>query len=143
MRKVSRMGTTALALALSATMLAPISANAEVMENYDAATKTYTYVNEDTNEVVTYQKDEGEMRNVGVLSKETRVYYMSAGDIFEMPYLYTTPDVVKFTDFKSSNKGLKVRVYDKYEYTYKFSIKASVFISKLKNSYSFLASLVS
>ena len=117
MRKVSKMGMTALALALSVTMIAPINAHAEIMKNYDSATDTYTYVNEDTNEVVTYKKGEGEMRSESLLSEKSKVFYIPAGQYYEIPSISTTPDVQKFTDFKSGNKNLKLRMYDRIEQT--------------------------
>ncbi|WP_022761191.1 hypothetical protein [Butyrivibrio sp. AD3002] len=117
MGKFSRMGAAALVAALSFSMVAPISANAEIMKNYDAATDTYTYCNEDTNEVVTFKADEGKMEDTSLLYNEKKVYYVNVGQYMEIPSIYTTPDVVKFTGFKSSSKNLKLRMYDSFEAT--------------------------
>ena len=117
MRKSTKMGVAALALALSATILAPISANAAVLKNYDAATKTYTYLNEDTNEIVTFKEGEGEVSDSRIMYKQTKAYYVTVKHYEELPTIYTTPDVVKYTDFKSNSKSLKVRMYDLVEQT--------------------------
>ncbi len=117
MGKFTKLGATALVMAVSVSMFAPLGANAQIIKNYDAATKTYNYVNEDTNEIITFKDGKGEMKHEGILYNEKKVYYINVKRYMEIAAIYTTPDVAKFTDFETNSKKLKLRMYDKTETT--------------------------
>lgn len=140
MRNFSKIGATALAMALSVTMVAPISASAEIIETYeyDAAGNKVatTYTNEDTGESKStkdiqevdwyYDEDtEDDVRKItnpsysyelsNTLSRQRSSAVISTNSYNESIYLSTTKDVAKFTNFRSNKKALKVKVLDKYE----------------------------
>jgi len=130
MRNFSKIGATALAMALSVTLVAPISASAEIIETYeyDASGKKVatTYTNEDTGEsrstkdlhdTSDYYEDEDYYSDglKSTLKKQISSAVISTNSYNESIDLYTTKDVAKFTNFRSNKKALKVKVLDKYE----------------------------
>jgi len=108
MRKFPKLGATALALALSLTMVAPLSANAAIITNYDADGKVVSYTNEDTGKTSKHRID---------VIQDDSVYTIATKSYNEVAYFNTTADVAKFTNFKSNKKALKVKVIEKDEYT--------------------------
>lgn len=140
MRNFSKIGATALAMALSVTLVAPISASAEIIETYeyDASGNKVatTYTNEDTGESRStkdiqevswdYDEDtEDDVRKItnpsysyglsSTLARQRSSIVISTNSYNESIGLYTTRDVAKFTNFKSNKKALKVKVLDKHE----------------------------
>ncbi|WP_408071839.1 hypothetical protein [Butyrivibrio sp. JL13D10] len=143
MSRFSKVGATALALALSLTMVAPITANAEVnwtrekdgtkekeigydyeadkpiTEQVDAY--KYTYTNEDTKESFVVEKadeeDEASYKIINALESELKTFTIATKSYNETKSFSTTVDVAKYANFKSNKKNLKIKVISQREYT--------------------------
>ncbi len=111
MSKFSKLGATALALALSLTMVAPITANAEVTWTKDGDYKVYK--NEDTKESKSDKDVGGNIEKL--LKSEVKAVTITVNSYNEVIDLETTNDVAKFENFKSNKKALKVKVLEKDE----------------------------
>ncbi len=123
MSKFLKLGATALAMALSITLVAPITANAEVTWTEDGdGNKTWT--NENTKKSLSdkdYVIDEdGTKLNDYVahlmLDSKLKAKTIDTNSYNETVDLLTTVDVARFESFKSNNKALKVKVLSKTEY---------------------------
>ncbi len=108
MKGLKQLGAMALAAALTITLAAPISANAEIIRNYDADGKVVSYTNEDTGKTSKFERE---------VSTEDKVFTIATQDYGEVKEFRTTADVAKYDNFKSNKKGLKVKVIKKDEYT--------------------------
>ncbi|MCR5341812.1 MAG: hypothetical protein K6E70_00415 [Butyrivibrio sp.] len=120
MSKFSKLGATALALALSLTMVAPITANAQIIREYERDAKgnitNTTYRDEDTKKSMS-EKDGYIVRDASAaLSKDPKYFYICTNSYDEYMDFETTKDVARFENFKGK-KGLKVKVIKKNEYT--------------------------
>ena len=119
MIKISKLGAAALAAALSITMFAPLSANAEVIKTWEKneeGRNLYTYTNEDTGESLSdketaYPIDGGER----VLKSELKVLTITTDSYNETAEFVTTNDVKRFENFRSNKKGLEIRFLVKIE----------------------------
>ena len=112
MKGLKQLGAMALAAALTITLAAPISANAEVITNFERDAEghiiRYTFTNEDTGKTSEYYED---------VESETKARTIATNDYGAIEEFKTTCDVAKFTDFKSNKKALKVKVISKDEAT--------------------------
>ncbi|WP_026493741.1 hypothetical protein [Butyrivibrio sp. XPD2002] len=114
MSKFSKFGATALAMALSLTLVAPITANAQVLWKKEGTDRVYT--NEDTKKSLSKEKNNVDlMQAEDLLRTEEKVHYISVNAKNQTVQLATTQDVAKFENFKGK-KGLKVKVIFKSEY---------------------------
>ena len=110
MRKFSKIAAGALALALSVTLVAPISANAQIITSWErdenGDIKSTTYTNEDTKESIStkdgfsghYYDDDLSV----AVSKEETTKIIAIKSMAETISLSTTKDVAKFSNFKSN-----------------------------------------
>ncbi|WP_026492103.1 hypothetical protein [Butyrivibrio sp. XPD2002] len=126
MSKFLKLGATALAMALSITMLAPISANAYYERKYvKDGNHTYTeYSDSDTKKTISdkdYVISEKALklgRLERFLAPKVKQITISTKSYGEEITLVTSADVKKFENFKSNKKSLKVRVVKKSEETF-------------------------
>ena len=134
MRKISKLSATALAMALSITLIAPLSANAQVIRTWENDDKGFqkdtTYTNEDTKKSLS-EKDGfyTARRKYNPLTDETidgirfaleselKTKTIATKSYNETELFVTSADTAKLENFKSNKKGLKVKVISKYEYT--------------------------
>ncbi|WP_026665652.1 hypothetical protein [Butyrivibrio sp. FC2001] len=120
MSKFSKLGATALALALSLTMVAPITANAQIIEEYERDAKgkvtNTTYRDEDTKKSLSTKDGYVVIDPAAALSKDPKYFYICTNSYDEYMQFNTTKDVARFENFKGK-KGLKVKVIKKREYT--------------------------
>ncbi len=136
MRNIAKIGASALAMALSITMIAPISANAEVIATWEydenGKEKNYTFTNEDTK--VSYSEKDGykiiqeseEWEYIDltesygtwedIFKSELKVKTISTKSYNETETFTTSLDVARFENFKSNKNGLKVKVISRQEY---------------------------
>ncbi|WP_026493425.1 hypothetical protein [Butyrivibrio sp. XPD2002] len=117
MRKFSKLCAAALAMALSITMVAPISANAQVYWEKDA-NGNYTVKNEDTDKSVKMEDvEDGDKDAVAfAIKSRAKSVTISTNSYNEVVYFITTSDVAKYKNFKSSKKSaMKVKVIDQIE----------------------------
>ncbi len=114
MKGLKQLGAMALAAALTITLAAPISANAEVLWTKDGdGFKTYT--NEDTKE--SYSEKDYTDLDESDLASPRKAMTICTNSYNEYWRTSTSTDVAKFTNFKSKKKALKVKVIRKFEYT--------------------------
>lgn len=120
MSKFSKLGAAALALALSLTMVAPITANAQIIEEYERDAKgkvtNTTYRDEDTKKSLSTKDGYYGIDPAAALSKDPKYFYICTNSYDEYMDFATTEDVARFENFKGK-KGLKVKVIKKREYT--------------------------
>ncbi len=115
MSKFSKFGATALAMALSLTLVAPITANAQVLWKSEGNDRVYT--NEDTKKSLSREKNGVELMEAeNLLRTDEKVHYISVNAKNQTVQLATTKDVAKFENFKGK-KGLKVKVIFREEIT--------------------------
>ncbi len=115
MSKFSKFGATALAMALSLTLVAPITANAQVLWKSEGNDRVYT--NEDTKKSLSREKNGVELMEAeNLLRTDEKVHYISVNAKNQTVQLATTKDVAKFENFKGK-KGLKVKVIYREENT--------------------------
>ncbi|WP_026658519.1 hypothetical protein [Butyrivibrio sp. AC2005] len=119
MKGLKQFGAMALAAALTITLAAPISANAEVITEYeykDGVRSAKSYTNEDTKETLSTAdyygigKSDVELHFPKTITIATNTY--GNRHVFD-----TTADVAKFANFKSNKKALKVKVVSTNELT--------------------------
>ncbi|WP_026666476.1 hypothetical protein [Butyrivibrio sp. FC2001] len=115
MSKFSKFGATALAMALSLTLVAPITANAQVLWKSEGNDRVYT--NEDTKKSLSRDKNGVDLMEAdNLLRSDEKVHYISVNAKNQTVQLATTKDVAKFENFKGK-KGLKVKVIFREEIT--------------------------
>lgn len=115
MRKFSKLCATALAMALSITMVAPISANAQVYWEEDA-NGVKTYKSDESDKTIKSNEVEGEPTDIMLaLVSERKTVTISTNSYNEVVPFITTKDVAKFENFKSNKKDMKVKVISKVE----------------------------
>lgn len=115
MRKFSKLCATALAMALSITMVAPISANAQVYWEEDA-NGVRTYKSDESDKTIKSNEVEGEPTDIMLaLVSERKTVTISTNSYNEVVPFITTKDVAKFENFKSNKKDMKVKVISKVE----------------------------
>ncbi|WP_026658773.1 hypothetical protein [Butyrivibrio sp. AC2005] len=134
MKGLKQFGAMALAAALTVTLVAPISANAEVISEYEYdanGRKTNTkYTNEDTGESInTRDYDKYEGPTASAVASERTALSICTNSYTEYLTFATTTDVAKFTNFKSNKKALKVKVIKKEEYTDPSNPKSSSWVN--------------
>lgn len=119
MKQFFKIGAAAMALALSVTMVTPLTANAEVIDTWEKDAdghEIHTFKNEDTGDSLS-QKDYdivwGQAKDV--LGSELKKLTITVGSFNEIQEFDTTRDVERFTNFRCSNKDLKVKVIQKLE----------------------------
>ena len=122
MKGMRQFGALTLAAALTITLVAPISANAQVnwtrvqtgTDKSGKALYTYTITNEDTGASVVLENQRstsGDIQDVmEALENDTKSYDICTNSYDEYLSFNTTTDVAKFTNFKSNKKALKVKV---------------------------------
>ncbi|WP_026658798.1 hypothetical protein [Butyrivibrio sp. AC2005] len=108
MKGLKQLGAMALAAALTITLAAPLSANAEVITNYDADGHAVSYTNEDTGKTSKFYDE---------VTTEDKAITIATQNYGAVKYFRTTAVYAKFANFKSNKKGLKVKVIKKDEYT--------------------------
>ncbi len=115
MRKFSKLCAAALAMALSITMVAPISANAQVYWEKDA-NGVKTYKSDESDKTIKSNEVEGESSDIMLaLASKRKTVTISTNSYNEVVPFVTTKDVAKFENFKSNKKDLKVKVISKIE----------------------------
>ncbi|MCR5342138.1 MAG: hypothetical protein K6E70_02075 [Butyrivibrio sp.] len=115
MSKFSKFGATALAMALSLTLVAPITSNAQVLWKSEGNDRVYT--NEDTKKSLSRDKNGVDLMEAdNLLRTDEKVHYISVNAKNQTVQLATTKDVAKFENFKGK-KGLKVKVIFREENT--------------------------
>lgn len=118
MSKFLKLGATALAMALSITLVAPITANAEVTWTKDDK-EAKTWTNENTKKSLAEKDYLGLDDDTAkfVLASKLKAVTIDTNSYNELVEdLKTTADVARFESFKSNNKALKVKVLCKDEY---------------------------
>ena len=116
MKQYFKIGAAAMALALSVTVVAPITANAESYYKWEIdanGNRIYTYVNEDTKESLS-QRDY-DILNPGVIDSELKTKTITTNSYHETAEFTTTKDVARFENFKSKNKDLQIKIINKVE----------------------------
>ncbi len=120
MMHISKLSAAALALALSVTMVAPITANAEVIDTWetDASGKeVHTYKNEDTGESLSQKDyDINALSAENVLESKLKKLTISTNSYNEMKDFTTTTDVARYENFRSNSKNLSIKIIKKVEY---------------------------
>lgn len=114
MRKISKLGASAMAFALSCALLSPVTVNAAIYDgNVD---KTYSYEGTDEYEVYTNRDTKQSLSSKDYdsldaddLSSVRKTQYISTNCYYSIS-LKTTIDANKITNFKSNKKALKVKV---------------------------------
>ncbi|MCR5342558.1 MAG: hypothetical protein K6E70_04200 [Butyrivibrio sp.] len=120
MVKITKIGAAAIALALSITLITPISAKAEVIVEYERDANgditNKTYKDEDTKESIS-EKDYTIYDPSAVKYVIPKAVTISVGTYNSYIEIKTTKDVAKFKNFKGSKKALKAKVIASKEYT--------------------------
>lgn len=124
MKGLKKLGSMALAAALTVTMAVPLTANAEVIRTYERDAEgnitNITYTNEDTKKSYS-EKDynfygNNEYHTAQTLVSAIKTVTISVDSYNEAFMVMTTKDVSKYENFKSNKKDLKVKVMQKLEY---------------------------
>lgn len=121
MKGLKRLGAMTLAAALSITMIAPITANAEVIQSWEVigGEKYSTFTDEDTNQSIS-QKDftiDESADGYSIVQKKNDYYTMAIDTYNEVIALKPTKDVARYENFKTNKKALKCKVLTSYEYS--------------------------
>lgn len=119
MKGLKQFGAMALAAALTITLVAPISANAEVITEYeykDGVQSTKSYTNEDTKETLS-TADYDELGESDVRLNFPKTITIATNTYGNRQGFSTSADVAKLANFKANKKALKVKVVYTYEYT--------------------------
>ncbi|WP_026491993.1 hypothetical protein [Butyrivibrio sp. XPD2002] len=125
MVKISKIGAAAIALALSITLITPMSAKAEIIKTYEKD-GSITLKNEDTGRSFNtkdFVADEAidedyiEEQLEIMATSETKAITITTNSKNEGIGIITTCDVAKCKNFKANKKALKVKIIQKDEYT--------------------------
>ncbi|MCR5342023.1 MAG: hypothetical protein K6E70_01495 [Butyrivibrio sp.] len=119
MKQFFKIGAAAMALALSVTMVTPLTANAEVIDTWEKDAdghEIHTFKNEDTGDSLSQKDYDIKLPQAkNVLGSELKKLTITIGSFNEIQKFDTTRDVERFTNFRCSNKDLKVKVIQKLE----------------------------
>ena len=108
MGKFSNLGATALALALSITMLVPLNARAYVETENEKGERDWLYtVYTDSDTGIRISHKDYDINRSGAISKSVSVLYLTT-KAYTSHSFYTGADSAKFTNFRSNSKNLKV-----------------------------------
>lgn len=127
MKELKKLGSMALAAALTVTMAVPLTAKAEVITTYERDAEgrsiNYTFTNEDTKKSYStkdynfnyFTREDGQHSIGQLFTSKRKTVTISVDSYLEAFTVLTTRDVARFENFKSNKKDLKVKIMQKQE----------------------------